>query len=267
MVTNASGEFRLDNVTPGTYTIYTEPPEGSDVPPASLTFDVVDRDRTDLLIKTIKSSSLSGVVVLEGNERAPAMLSELRIYASVAGPEAGFANPAASAVGPDGTFSINGVRSGTASLGVFSFGDNRKKFEIVRVERNGIPSDTINVKEREHVAGIRVIVKSIKLTGAIRGVLKVENGELPPISQISLYLWPLNENLEPKRTSSIKDPQLDARGRFFAEGLPAGAYRLSVYVYAPGQNRRSEEKTQQVIVTDDAVTEVTVIIKPQPNPN
>ena len=48
---------------------------------ASVTFEVVDRNLTDLLIKTTKGSSLSGVVVLEGNERAPAMLSGLRIYA------------------------------------------------------------------------------------------------------------------------------------------------------------------------------------------
>ena len=91
------------------------------------------------------------------------------------------------------------------------------------------------MKEREHVAGIRVVVKYLKLTGAIRGQVKVENGELPPISQLSLSLWPLDENLEPKRTSSIESPQLDARGRFFVEGLPAGTYRLSVYVYGTSE--------------------------------
>jgi len=96
--------------------------------------------------------------------------------------------------------------------------------------------------------------------------VKVENGELPPPSQLWLSLWPLDENLEPKRTSSIPSPQLDARGRFFAEGLPAGEYRVSVYIFGSGRTR-ANEKTQQVIVTDDTVTEVTLTIKPQPNPN
>ena len=262
-VTNANGEFLLSNVSPGTYTIFTAPAEGSAVPAASVTFDVVDRDLTDLLIKTTQGSSLSGVVVLEGNESVK--LSGLRIYAFVASPESQFGNSPASVVGADGSFSINGVRTGLASLSVYSSGDNSKNFEIIRVERNGIPSETINVKESEHVAGIRVVLKSVKLTGAIRGQLQVENGALPPISQLSLMLWPLDENLERKRTSSIESPRLDARGHFFAERLPAGTYELSVYVYGPGR-RTTEEKTQQVTVTDDAVTDVTLIIKPQPTP-
>jgi len=268
--TNANGEFRLENVTPGRYTIFTVAPEGSDVPAASVSFEVVDRDLTDLLIKLIKGSSLSGVVVLDGNERPLTMLSRLRIWAAVESTDSTFTNHPSSRVGEDGTFRIDGVRSGLARLSLAS-SDNRKQFEIVRVERNGRPqSETINVKEREQVAGIRVIVKYVKLTGGIRGQVKVENGELPPASQLSLSLWPLDENLERKRTSSIPEPKLDARGRFFMEGLAAGTYEMSVYVYPPGppgRTRTFDVKTQNVTVTDDTVTEVTLIIKPQPDPN
>jgi hypothetical protein len=268
---NANGEFRLENVTPGTYTIYTEPPEGSDVPSASVTFEVVDRDLDDLLITTTKGCSLSGVVVLDGNDSAPTTLSSLRICTSAKSAEAAYANSRGSAVGPDGTFRINGIRSGPAGLWLCSGSDKRKQFEIVRVERNGISSDTINLKAGEHVTGLRVTVKYRNLTGAIRGQVKVENGELPPPSQMRLSLWPLDENLEPKRESSIPTPELDARGRFFADGLPAGTYQLSVYTYAierlTGRTRQAGQKTQQVTVTDDTVTEVTLIIKPQSNPN
>jgi len=270
-VTNANGEFKLENVTPGTYTIFTVASAGSDVPSASVTFEVVDRDLTDLVIKTTKGSSLSGVVILDGNQRAFTTLSSLRICAAVESNDADFAN-SSSAIGQDGTFRIDGVQSGLVRLELCSARDKREQFEIVRVERNGIPQpETINVKEREHLAGIRVTVKYSKLTGAIRGQVKVENGELPPISRLSLSLWPLDENLEPKRSSSLGSPQLDALGRFFAEGLPAGTYRLSVYIYASepilGRNRIANEKNQQVTVTDDTVTEVTLIIKPQPDHN
>ena len=267
---NANGEFRLENLMPGTYTIYTEPPQGSDAPSASVTFEVVDRDLDNLLITTMKGGSLSGVVVLD-NESAPGMLSSLRICASVKSTEDAYANSPASAVGQDGSFRINGLRSGIAGLWICSGGDKRKQFHIVGVSRNGVPSDTVNVKAGEHVAGIRVTVKYVKLTGAIRGQLKVENGELPPHSQTHLVLWPLDENLEPKRQSSIPRPELDARGRFFVEGLPAGVYRLNVYVYVPlgpsGRTREVADKTEQVTVTDDTVTEVTLVIKPQTNPN
>lgn len=266
-VTNANGEFQLENVTPGRYTIFTAPPGGSDIPAASVTFEVVDRDLTDLLIKTTKGSSLSGVVVLDGNQRGLTPLRNSRICAAVESKDAAFTNSPSSAVGQDGTFRIDGMQSGLARLWLCSATDNREQFEIVRVERNGIPQpESINVKEREYVSGIRVTVKSLKLTGAIRGQVKVENGELPPVSQLSLSLWPLDENLEPKRTSSISTPQLDARGRFFAEGLPAGTYRVTVYVYSPERTRKADPKTQQVTVTDDTVTEVTLIIKPQTDP-
>ena len=270
--TNAKGEFRLENLTPGTYTIFTEPRDGSDRLAASVSFEVVDRDLTDLFIKTGRGGSLSGVVVLDGNERSPALFSSLQINASVESKDADFTSSPSSAVDPQGTFSINGVRSGLARLGIYSIGDQRQQFEIVRVERNGVPSETINIKDGDHVTGLRVLVKYVKLTGAIRGQVKVEDGELPPISQLSLSLWPLDENLQPKSTHSLdSSPPLDARGRFFVEGLPAGTYRLTVLVFNTAQpttarTRIAEEKTQRVAVTDDTVTEVTFIIKPQPVP-
>lgn len=268
-VTNANGEFKLENVTPGPYTIFTVAPEGSEVPAASVTFEVVDRDLTDLLIKTTKGSSLSGVVVLDGNERAPSLFSHFRICASVESKDTAFTSPPASAIGQEGTFRIEGVRSGLAHLSLCYTND--KQFEIIRVERNGIPqAKAINVKEREHVAGLRILVKYVKRTGAIRGQLKVENGELPPISQLWLSLWLLDENLQPKPSQSLPEPKVDARGRLFVDGLPAGTYRLSVSVLSSertsGRSRITEEVTQQVTVTDDTVTEVTLIIKPQPDP-
>ncbi len=232
------------------------------MPPASVTFAVVDRDVTDLLIKTIKGNSLSGVVVLDGNERTPA--TGLQIYAAAESDPA-YGNSPSSAVGPDGSFNINGVRSGLARLGVTSTGGNRRQVEIIRVERNGIPQpEIINIKESEHVTGLRVVVKALKLTGAIRGQLKVEDGELPPPSQLMLQLWPLDENLQPRRTSSIPSPELDARGRFVAKGLPAGTYQLTVYVYSPERTKTVSTKTQQVTVTEDTTTEVTLIIKTDP---
>jgi hypothetical protein len=267
-VTGTDGGFRLANLRPGKYTVFTVPPDGSDMLAGSVTFDVVDRDLTDLLIKTTKGSSLSGVVVLENNESAPTVLSSLRVYASIANRSAEFTQTPASAVAANGTFNIIGLRSGPTILDVQSPEDSHKNFSIVRVERNGIPQPQIDVKEREHVAGIRVVVKYVKLTGAIRGQVK---GELPPVSRLSLWLWPLDENLQPKRTSSIPRPELDARGRFFVAGLPAGVYQLSVHVTASepivGRNMIINETTEQVTVTEDTTTEITLTLKPRSNPN
>ena len=175
-VTNANGEFRLENVTPGTYMIFTVASAGSDVPSASVTFEVVDRDLTDLVIKDNQRQQFVGRGEHDGNQRAFTTLSSLRICAAVESNDSDFAN-SSSAIGQDGTFRIDGVQSGLTRL-LLCANKKRDQFEIVRVERNGIRhAETINVKEREHVTGIRVTVKYSKLTGAIRGQVKVENGD------------------------------------------------------------------------------------------
>ena len=264
-VTNANGEFRYENATPGKYMVFIASRDGSDFSDASISFEVVDRDLTDLVIKVSKGSSMSGVVVLEGNERASSMLRGLRICAGMESSDMPFITPPSSEIGQDGSFRINGVRSGVVRLWLCYTGDSHKQFEVVSVERNGVPQpETINVKGSEQVAGLRVTLKYIKLTGSIRGQLKVENGELPPTSELVLSLWPLDENLQPKQSHSIPSPQLDPRGRFFLEGLPAGTYRLSVYRLSSSGRTRPTDVSQQVIVRDDTVTEVTLIMKPQP---
>lgn len=262
--TNANGEFRLENLSPGRYTIFTAPTEESHVPSASVSFDLVDRDISNLVIKTTKGSSLSGVVVLDGNENL-SLLDRVRICAATEGAERTFSSAMSSPIANDGAFAVKGVRSGLIRIWLCSFGGDRRQFEVVRIERNGIPQpNAFEVKEREDVIGLRVVLKYTRLSGAIRGQVKVENGELPPVSQLWLSLWPLEENLEPKQSSSMRSPQLDARGRFFIESLPAGHYRLSVQVLQPGSNRMSDPTIQRVTVTDDMVTEVTLTIKAKP---
>jgi hypothetical protein len=263
-MTDANGEFRLENLTPGNYTVFTVAGEGNDLPSASVSFEIVDRDLTDLLIKTTRGSSLSGVVVFEGDDKPSGFLNELKIAATVDAGDRGFPQPSVSAIGQGGGFRIDGVRSGQAHLSLVYPENRGKQFQIARVERNGVPGpETINVKESEHIAGIRVVVKVMKMTGMISGQVKVENGELPPISQLMLSVWPLEENLEPKRSHSLPSPELDARGRFLTAGLPAGPYRISVY---PRGRSIFEVTTQQVMITDDTVTEVTVILKRRVTP-
>src|SRR5215213_3925235 len=62
-VTNATGEFRLENVLPGKYSVFIVAEEG--VRGDSVSFEVVDRDITDLVINAGRAASVSGVVVLE----------------------------------------------------------------------------------------------------------------------------------------------------------------------------------------------------------
>lgn len=261
--TNANGEFRLQNLEPGKYSIFTVPADGGQIAIGSVSFQIVDRDVMDLIIKTTEGGSLSGVMMVEGTAIPPTLLSSLRLCASGASTDSTFSGSRGGIVNQDGTFRIDGLRSGPARLWLCSF--DRRQLELLRVERNGVrQSETINVKEGEHVAGIRVLVRYQELSGAIRGQVKVENGTFP-VSQIFMMLSALDENLQPKSLSSVPTPQLDQRGRFFVEGLAAGTYRLTAYVLQPGGHTTSHVTTQQVTVLDHTVTEVTLILKPEPD--
>src|SRR6185295_6401747 len=67
--TNANGEFRLDNVLPGKYTLFIVP-EDSGVRGDNVSFEVVDRDVTDLAIKAGKAATVAGVVIFESGEES-----------------------------------------------------------------------------------------------------------------------------------------------------------------------------------------------------
>ena len=59
-------------------------------------------------------------------------------------------------------------------------------------------------------------------------------------------------------------PQLDSRKRFVVEGLAAGTYEVNVGVFEPNRQDSNRVLKQQVTVSDNAVSEVTITIKTKP---
>ena len=58
--------------------------------------------------------------------------------------------------------------------------------------------------------------------------------------------------------------QLDPRGNFLLDNLPAGSFRLVVTTVIPGtQPVRSE---QNVVLSNGQMSEVNVLVDPKPNP-
>ncbi len=264
--TNGNGEFKLDNVVPGKYTLFAVPRENSDWRVDPVTIDVVDKDLTGVEIKTKRGASLQGVVVLESSDDKT-KLSDLFIFASMSSPSAQYMPSYPVQIKPDGSFRIGGLGEGSVR---FSLGE-RIRFEtrpvkVVSIEQNGViqPAE-INVKDGEQVTGLRIVVKPIKRTGGIRGQVKFENGEQSPPGRIVVTVNRLDESPPGSRfddTSSA--PEVDARGRFLIERLPAGTYELKVFVLTPGGYGMDEGTRQQVTVTDNTISEVTVTLKPKP---
>ena len=261
---NADGEFKFDNVLPGKYSVFIQSDHNSEVRSTPVPFEVTDRDITGLVLKSVRGASLSGVVVLEGSDEKTLSkkLSELHVYAMIENPDGDDGHGAtAVALKPDGSFRINGLRAGTAKIEMTSMSPyGSRDLSIVRLERDGIVQPGgIDIKDGEQIQGIRLIAKY--LTGAIRGQVKIEGGELPASARVYISVTLVDDTT----SNSNRMEQVDARRRFYAQGLAAGRYVVRANVYLPGRVLDPNDSKQEVTVADNAVSEVVLTLKLKTN--
>jgi 5-hydroxyisourate hydrolase-like protein (transthyretin family) len=242
------GEFRISNLVPGHYSLSIAPTPGSDLRADPVAFNVVDQDVRDLRIKTSLGGSISGRVVIEGpqDNGVAGKLAQLHIGADVQNESDG-GDSRLSQVNTDGSFRIAGLPAGNAN---FSLSGNQiKGFAIVRIELNGtVQPNEIQIKEGEHLTGVRVIVAYG--TATIRGVVKLENGILPVGGRLSVHLT------KPVDPVFSEGAGIDARGHFLFESLVAGSYDLTLYLFGAVSPQRPRSVKQPVNVAQGAVTEV-----------
>ena len=259
---DTQGEFRLEKLPAGKYSISIESPPESDLKGEPVTFDVVDQDLTGLVIKTSTGASLSGTVVFEGirDKNAAAAMGRAYLSALIHRDESNRSWSRAEWIPADGNFRLGGLEAGIANFSVGTM-STAKGLTISRVERDGVVQPNgIQIQAAEHISGIRVIVAYIN--GSIRGVVKLENGTLPPGGRLMIQLT------KPEDPNVRVQPQIvDSRGHFLIEGLAAGDYELMVVAYAPEWRRRPPTAKQPVTVVDGAATDVTVTLDLTPNPN
>jgi carboxypeptidase family protein len=252
-VSNARGDFILEGLIPGKYTVLMLPGSGNDMRTDGLTFDVVDQDVTGLVVKLVRGASISGIVVFETDDKAARSKfgeMQLRGYVQVG---ATYGNSASSPIAADGSFRLSGFSSGQVfvSLGGYVGPYPPKGFSISRIERDGVVSPRIDVKDGEQVTGVKIFVGYG--TAVLRGVINIENGPLPSGARLFARLLKPGENI-----AYIRPPVVDERGRFSMEGVPAGVYELSVIIY--GLPKQPKPIKRDVSLTDGAVTDVTVTI-------
>ncbi len=263
---NAEGGFRLEKLPAGKYSISIQPPPESDLRAEPVAFDVIDQDVTGLLIKAATGTSLSGIVVLEairGVNAATAAQAPSWLSVHFRNEGGGFTSSQSVQIKPDGSFRIGGLLAGTVTFSVGSWGPtgNAKPITISRVERDGvIQPKGIQVQTGEHVSGIRVV--AAYSSGSIRGVVKVENGVLPPGGRLVIGLSKVGDASENMGGGTA----VDARGHFLIEGLAAGTYELTAMAYVPESRQRPQTTKQLVTVTEGAATEVMLTIDLTPPP-
>jgi len=256
------GEFRVEKLPPGKYSISIYPPTDSDIRADPVTFDVLDSDVTGILVKSSMGASLSGVLVLEGarDNSVLAALAQSSISAYTHNDASNTSSGQAARLKPDGSFRIGGLQGGTANLSLDAM-RNIKGLTISRIERDGVVQPNgIQIQNAEQVTGIRVTVAYSN--GSIRGVVKLENGTWPSSGTLLIQLAKPED-----RSGNMRPADADSRGHFLIEGLAAGTYELRVTAYAPEWRQRLPTAKQIVTVTDGAATDVTVTIDLTPTPN
>jgi len=264
VVSDAQGEFLVDNLIPGKYTIFMFQDVSTEMRADSFSFDVIDQDVTGVVVKLVKGASLAGVVVLENEDKAVMQkLQQLQLRAFVmAQGGSGYSQGSTSKIAPDGTFRLPGLPAATVNLALTSTmgGLPPKGFAISRIERDGVVIPRLEVKEGEQIAGLRVIATFGSAT--IRGVVKFENGELSPGAQLFVRLVKPNQ---PGPGFGFRPPPVDPRGHFLIEGIPAGDYELLVNVPSVGGSRPRTVK-REVSVQDGVVTDVTIDLSDRDRP-
>jgi 5-hydroxyisourate hydrolase-like protein (transthyretin family) len=260
---DAQGQFRLTNVRAGKYDVSISPPEDSDVrAEAPLRFDVIDQDVNGLVIKTTRGATIAGTIVFEGKNNPP-QTSQMWIMVYTRNESTpGFSSARSVRVKPDGTFFAGGLAAGIANLNVEI--QNAKGFTMARIERDGVvQSSGIQIQNGEHVSGVRLVMTFS--SGSIRGVVRLENGTLPPTARLLVQIMKAGD-----QTPFPRAAEVDARGHFLIDGLPAGTYEIRVLAYAPEwqqQRRRPPMSVKQIVtVNESGATDVTLTLDLTPPP-
>jgi hypothetical protein len=259
------GEFKLENLAPGKYAVYSESTANSEQLSESVEFEVTDRDVEGLVIKTSRGASVSGVVILEGpvDAKAKAILLTSRLYVQFVG--GNFRRPFLPAtIGPNGSFRLSGLPAGRIMLQV----EPRGSLRLLRLERDGIVYPRgVELNDQEQVTNLRVVVGHAN--GAVRGEIRIPPDlALPPTARLGVFLR-RTEDTNPN--ASVPTVQADARGHFLVENLFPGTYEISVGVFNAGpqaQLPRFAPLRQTVIVTNGAVADVPItlqLVKPPVN--
>ena len=265
---NARGEFQATGLAPGRYKLFAYPGPLDSVEwySDSTPFEITDSDVSGLVVKLHRGSTVSGVVMVEGlRDRAAAarMLTGVRVYgmASRSGEEddgaGGFVRPVS--VGPDGSFMVTGVRPGRLRLDVST--SEVKGLAFSRIEVNGAEQrDGINISEGTQVSGVRVVL--VYGTATLRGQVSVAAGSALPQGA---RMFVVVRRVGGTESRFSKGGDVDTRGLFQVEGLPAGEYEIQARSFGPNSPPLMSEPVRVSLNEGGDVTINVTLVKP-PNP-
>src|SRR5262245_501620 len=266
VVTNALGEFRLENAPPNSYHAFVVNINTKDGGAATygdeIKFDVVDRDVSGLEIRTPRGATISGVVAIEGSNDPAlrAKLARASLFAQTAS-RTGFISVGLGGngtVSPNGTFRLSNLQPGKTRIMMMGVGAP-KGFALLRVEHNGAEVKEFNVNAGDQITGVRLVFAYGN--GVIAGRVELKGGSLPAGWRMKVSYIREGGSLV---VGPIKYVDVDGRGQFVIEGLMQGTYRLHLDVLSSSPDGeytvKSNAAVQIVTVAGEGRHEVTLVV-------
>jgi hypothetical protein len=238
----------------------------------SSSFQVINQDVTGVIVQAVSGASLTGFVALDGNQD-PSILSELmqfqvQIFVQGSGNAANAASMQTVPLNPDGSFQFSGLPAGNARLSLMPQDATLQgAFKLLRTELNGVQEPRgIPLNLGDQVGGVRLV--AAYADGTVEGTVKFQNGTLQPGARVFARLTPSGQQAQ-GRGANLGAANVDSRGNFIIENVPAGSYNLTVTVFNPQAGRRGQRQQtqqppvstqQQVIVNEGQVSNVTAVL-------
>ena len=261
--TNSLGEFRLEGLTPNTYTAYATQMGGdSENYSESAKFEVLGGDVSGLEIKMRRGASISGMANVE-NVRDPAVLanlSKIRLGVQNIGGELMMGSNAGT-INANGAFKLSGLRPGKTRIYAQPVG-TVKGFSLLRIEHNGQILKEFELNAGDQLTGVNLIFAYGN--GSVFGRVEVKGGTLPPGT--GMFVTARRDGEEPGGISATRPAQVDARGQFLLEGLSQGTYKLILTAFGPDfQPPNKPPRAEQTIsIAGDGRQEVSMVLDLSP---
>jgi protocatechuate 3,4-dioxygenase beta subunit len=254
---DANGRFTLEGLAPGQYTAFTVglgPENASYSEPTS--FEIIDGDVSGVEVKVSKGATISGIAVVENNAdpAVAAILPTINLHAYAerkpgSAPSFGHAK-----INADGSFKFSGLAPGKIVLVVPDYPQPPKGLSLLRVEVSGVDQrDGIEVGAGQEIRDVRLVFSHGG--GSLRGTVKIVAGTLPE----DTLFWVLISAKPENKRAFTRHLEVDSRGRFNSESIPAGTYELTLIA---GLNQRQgpafSPVKQTITITHGVETQVTM---------
>lgn len=249
---NSRGEFTIDSIPAGSYMLSAVIMQGGESYSEPVRFEVEGGNVSGLEVRMIRGGSISGRIEIEGGAPPEVMagLTKIEVLAGPAGPRSFGFFGGRGRVQPDGSFRISGLPAGKFSI-YYSNVVAPRGLNLIRIEHNGADGSILELRERENLTGVRLIMQYG--SGTLAGRVEVRNGTIPAGSRMMVTAM---------RSGVVGAPasfaEVDNRGHFILDGLAAGNYTIRLGVSIPGAGGHST--VQQVSVAGSGRQEITMIL-------